>query len=426
MPDQTVPDQTVPDRTAPDRTAPEPTADGVVRDVVFTFSYETYTDAARRGMMRPPDRILHSLMESPQVGRLIVANPFRFLPTTLVRGALGREVEFPSTPQRVLHTPLRLRRSDPTDIAGLEKEYRAYDQGIAKLADEMELVRPVVVTTSPVVAGFSPFEWAEHVMFFARDDWTTSTRWKGHWPAFQEAYRRVATSGRSVTAVSQEIIDRIAPTGPHAVVPNGVSPEEWAGPVPDAPEWLSRIPGPRALHVGTLDDRLDVEGIVAVATAHPELQIVLMGPQPDPGYLAPLAPFANVHLHHSVGRRELVATMRNVELCLLAHRRTPLTEAMSPLKLYEYVASGCPVISVDLPPIHGISDRIRIVPTMAEFAAVVDDALADGPATEDERLGWIHANSWAARHETVLDILLDRNDGRARAGGPAASALQAG
>lgn len=393
---------------------------GLVRDVIFTFSYETYTDAARRGMMRPPDRILTSLMESPQVGRLIVANPYRFGPTTAARSVLGKEVAFPATATRVLHTPLRLRRSDPTDIAGLEKEYLAYDRGLAKLADELELVRPVVVTTSPVVAGFSPFEWAEHVMFFARDDWTTSTRWKSHWPAFQEAYRRVATSGRSVTAVSQEIIDRIAPTGPHAVVPNGVAPEEWDGPVPEAPAWLTRIPGPRALHVGTLDDRLDVEGIVAVATAHPELQIVLMGPQPDPGYLAPLAPFPNVHLHHSVGRRELVATMRNVELCLLAHRRTPLTEAMSPLKLYEYVASGSPVISVDLPPIHGISDRIRIVPTMAEFAAVVDEALAEGRASEQERMEWVHANSWAARHRTVLDILLDR-DG-ARSGGAVAPA----
>ncbi|QHC60115.1 hypothetical protein [Rathayibacter sp. VKM Ac-2760] len=389
------------------------------RDVIFTFSYETYTDAAKRGMMRPPDRILNTLVQSPEVGKLLVGNPYRFLPTALARRALGREVAFPAEPTRVLHSPLRARRSDPIGVDEIAEEYRAYDRDLARVADEMELVRPVVITTHPLVAGFSPFEWAEHVMFFARDDWTTSTRWKSHWPAFQEAYRRVASSGRSVTAVSQEIIDRIAPTGPHAVVPNGVTPEEWAGPVPESPEWLSRIPGPRALHVGTLDDRLDVEGIVAVATAHPELQIVLMGPQPDPGYLAPLAPFGNVHLHHSVGRRELVATMRNVELCLLAHRRTALTEAMSPLKLYEYVASGCPVISVDLPPIHGISDRIRIVPTMAEFAAVVDDALADGRATEEERLGWIHANSWAARHETVLDILFDRGGARSRPGSPA-------
>ncbi|NQX12436.1 glycosyltransferase [Microbacteriaceae bacterium VKM Ac-2855] len=383
-----------------------------VRDVIFTFSYETYTDAAKRGMMRPPDQLLTTLMRSPNVGRLIVANPFRFAPTYAVRRALGRDVEFPATESQVLHTPLRTKRSDPTDIAGLEAEYLEYDRSLARLADSMELTRPVVVTTNPMVAGFAPFAWAEHVMFFARDDWTTSTGWKAYWPAFREAYRRVAASGRSVTAVSQEIIDRIAPQGPHAVVPNGVSPEEWAGDVPTAPEWLARIPGPKALHVGTLDDRLDVEGIVQLAGARPELQIVLMGPQPDAGYLTPIAGLANVHLRPSVGRRELVATMRNVDLCLLAHRRTELTEAMSPLKLYEYVASGCPVISVDLPPIHGISDRIRIVPTMTEFADVVDEALAAGPASEEERMSFVHGNSWRARHLAVLDMALDLGGAR--------------
>ena len=33
----------------------------MTRDVVFTFSYETYADAAARGMMRPPDRILQTV-----------------------------------------------------------------------------------------------------------------------------------------------------------------------------------------------------------------------------------------------------------------------------------------------------------------------------------------------------------------------------
>jgi len=49
---------------------------------------------------------------------------------------------------------------------------------------------------------------------------------------------------------------------------------------------------------------------------------------------------------------------------------------------------------------------------MAEFAAVVDEALAEGRASEQERMEWVHANSWAARHRTVLDILLDRDGAR--------------
>ena len=208
----------------------------------------------------------------------------------------------------------------------------------------MALVRPYVLTTNPLVAGFAPMDWATDVTFFARDDWSSSPAREAYWPAYRDAYRRISESGRAVAAVSAEIIERIAPTGPAAVVPNGVEPSEWLGPLPAAPDWFAAIPGPRAVYVGTLDSRLDVPGIVDLAIRRPELQVVLLGPLPDPDYVVDLRPLANVHLHESVARAELVATLRNAELCLLAHRRTPLTEAMSPLKIYEYLAAGSPVI----------------------------------------------------------------------------------
>ena len=136
------------------------------------------------------------------------------------------------------------------------------------------------------------------------------------------------------------------------------------------------------MYVGTLDSRLDVPGIVDLATRCPELQVVLLGPLPDPAYVADLRPIRNVHLHPSVARAELVATLRNADLCLLAHRRTPLTEAMSPLKIYEYLAAGMPVIATDLPPVRGIDERVLLADTVGEFADVVPMALALDRADE--------------------------------------------
>ena len=53
------------------------------------------------------------------------------------------------------------------------------------------------------------------------------------------------------------------------------------GPVPPAPDWLAAIPGPRAIYVGTIDTRLDTEGVAALAAARPEVSFVLLGPVPD-------------------------------------------------------------------------------------------------------------------------------------------------
>jgi len=373
-------------------------------DFVFTFSYETYADAVRRGMMRPPDRILASLMRSPEVRRLLVANPFRWAPRVAASPLLDRDARFPASERMSLHRPVRIRRDDPTDVARLHAEYGIYDRSLLRAARRLTLERPFVLTTNPLVAGFAPFAWASGVTFFARDDWSSSPARAAYWPAYLEAYRRIARSGRAVAAVSAEIIERIAPEGPAAVVPNGVEPTEWTGARPTPPAWFARIPGPRAVYVGTLDSRLDVPGIADLATRRPELHVVLVGPLPHPGYVDALRGLSNVHLHASVARAELVAVLRNSELCLLAHRRTRLTEAMSPLKIYEYLAAGVPVISVDLPPVRGIDDRVLLVDSVAEFADAVPAALAMRPASDERRNAFIMANSWAARHEQVFAL----------------------
>lgn len=376
----------------------------VPSDFVFTFSYETYSDAVRRGMMRPPDRILSSLMRSPEVRRLLVADPFRWVPRVAASPILDRDVRFPADERVSYHRPARLRREDPVDVDGVATEYARYDRSLERAAARAGLTTPHLLTTNPLVAGFAPADWASGVTFFARDDWLSSPARQAYWPAYREAYRRISETGRSVAAVSAEIIDRISPTGPAMVVPNGVEPDEWLGLLPAAPAWFAEIPGPRAVYVGTLDSRLDVPGIADLATRRPELHVVLLGPCPDPEYVAGLHRFPNVHIHPSVARAELVATLRNAEVCLLAHRRTPLTEAMSPLKVYEYLAAGMPVVSIDLPPVRDIDDRVLLVDSVADFADVVDHALDLGRVSERHRIDFIEANSWSARHEMVLAL----------------------
>lgn len=376
------------------------------RDVVFTFSYETYADAVARGMMRPPDRILQSLLRSEEVDGLLVANPFRAAAGVALRRLRRAEPAFPTWPRQRLVTPMRLRRHDPTSLRGIVRTYRAYDARLRRAADELGLSHPAVITTNPLVAAFCPFAWASAVTYFGRDDWLSYEGRRAYWPAYAAAYRQISEAEVAVAAVSAQIVERIAPRGPHLVVPNGVEPAEWTGPRPPAPAWLAEIPRPRAIYVGTLDERVDLEGVAALAAARPELQIVLLGPSSDPHYVDPLRVHPNVHVHPGVGRDEVVAALRNSDLSLLAHRRTPLTEAMSPLKVYEYLAAGLPVVSVDLPPVHGIDERVLFASSTATMGAAVDAALALGPAAEEERLRFVDDNSWAARHRAILALTL--------------------
>jgi teichuronic acid biosynthesis glycosyltransferase TuaH len=383
-------------------------------DVVFTFYLETWTDAQCRGMYMPGDRLLATLMRSAGIRRLLVANPYRSTPVRWARLLTGqRSAAFDAGPSRVLLEPSRLRRSDPTSVRGLERLYANYDRALERAATHLGADRPVVITTSPFVAGFAPMRWASQVTFYAWDDWPSGLPVRRWWPAYEQAYSRVRDSALGVVAVSQAIVDRIAPTGPSIIVPNGIVPEEWRSPGGASP-WFAELRRPRIIYVGVLDDRLDVDAVRDVAARFSDGTVVLLGPVGDHQTIDRLRSVPNVRVEPPVGRAEVAGLVHAAEVCIMPHRRTRLTAAMSPLKLYEYVAGGRPVAATDLPPARAVDPRIVCVREGDSFADRVGDALDQGPLSEDERLAFIDANSWSRRHEQILAVATDsrRIEGR--------------
>jgi len=97
---------------------------------------------------------------------------------------------------------------------------------------------------------------------------------------------------------------------------------------------------------------------------------------------------------------------------LIAHRRTPFTEAMYPEKLNEYLASGKPIVSVDLPEVRrvraeaGWPEAIRVAGNPAEFAAALRTALRPEPAElPAERRRLAAKRTWSQMGERLAGLL---------------------
>lgn len=368
------------------------------RDVVFSFAYASWGTAVARGMCFSEDRMVETLMRHPSVRRLIVAETPRSLPVKLTRDLLRPPPRFPATERASLYSPLRLRRADPAGSAAAERTFRAWDARLRRAVLRRGLERPAVITTHPLIAGFAPLEWAASVTFYAYDDLAASPPLRRLWPAYREAYRRIRERGRGVAAVAPAILEQIRPTGPSAVVPNAVDPVEWASPGPP-PDWFTELPGPRLLYVGSLESRVDVEAIRQAGRALPHASIALVGPLLDAAHFEPLRSEPNVFLRPSATRAEVVSLVAAADVCLLPHISNSLTQAMSPLKLYEYLAGGAPVAALDLEPIRSVSSRVII---REELAPAISEALALGRAPEAERRAFAEANSWSARQDRIV------------------------
>ena len=377
---------------------------GPPRDVVFAFSYVSWTAARRRGMHFAEDRLAEALLESPAVGRILVADPYRSRAAAVLRGH-GEDEPFPETDRAALVQPLRLRRRDPHGLPGVRGVYRRYEGELRAAAERMGLKRPAVITTHPILAGLGSFEWAGPVTFYAVNDWAAHPEYQPWRGAIEASYKRVREHGRRVCAVTETILERIRPTGAAEVVPNGVDPREWDrfGPPPG---WLRELPGPRILYVGTIDDRLDGEPLARVADAHPSGTLILVGPRSNRASLDWVETRPNVRVRSALSREELAVVMATADVGLVPHVDSALTRAMSPLKLYEYLAAGAPVAGFDLPGMRGVSPRVSLAPPGGDLAEAVERALALGRAAEPDRRRFIAENSWQLRHEQILRTAL--------------------
>jgi glycosyltransferase involved in cell wall biosynthesis len=123
---------------------------------------------------------------------------------------------------------------------------------------------------------------------------------------------------------------------------------------------------------------------------------------------AALPQHRNVRMQPAVGRKEIASVIHAADVCVLPHLHTALTEAMSPLKLYEYLAGGRPVAASDLEPVRSGDSRIVLAPEGEGFAEAVEEALNRGPLSEEDRIAFVDANSWARRHEQILMLAFGR------------------
>lgn len=163
------------------------------------------------------------------------------------------------------------------------------------------------------------------------------------------------------------------------------------------PDELARLPRPVVGFFGLVADWIDLELVRAVADAHPEASIVLVGKVTTSTAALDGAP--NVHL---LGRRpyaDLPAYCRGFDVAITPFRVNDLALAANPLKAREYVAAGLPNVCTDLPELRAIPG-CTVAGSREAFVAEVGRALAHG-GPDPARSALVRGEGWEAKVEEI-------------------------
>lgn len=156
---------------------------------------------------------------------------------------------------------------------------------------------------------------------------------------------------------------------------------------------------PTVVYVGALwGEWVDVALIADLARVRPHAEIHLIGP---PGTRAlPEAP--NVHVHGARPRAEIPGFLAAADVAIVPFVASRLSAAVSPLKVFEYLAMDRPVVSTELPDLRAVPG-VTLAPDAASFVAAVERASRE-PFPRDAVQRFLADHTWERRVDRLLEL----------------------
>ncbi|MCC7423958.1 MAG: glycosyltransferase [Planctomycetaceae bacterium] len=272
-----------------------------------------------------------------------------------------------------------------------------------------EMPQPVVaVTTLPITADLVGRLPVAGWVYYCVDDFR-------EWPGLDgrtlgRMEEHLVRKVDEIVVVSETLRTRMSHLGREAtLLTHGCDLSRWqassravasvsgAGPAPNAVFSATDRP---ILFWGVIDRRTDVAFVRRLSEAIPDHRIVFVGPQQDPD--PDLLNLKNVECHPPVPFDSLPNLAAAASVLIMPYTDSPVTRAMQPLKLKEYLATGKPVVVRSLPATHEWSDCLDEASTPDAFAAAVKERLKSGlPSSQWAARERLKQESWSSKAEQL-------------------------
>jgi GT2 family glycosyltransferase/glycosyltransferase involved in cell wall biosynthesis len=204
-----------------------------------------------------------------------------------------------------------------------------------------------------------------------------------------------------VTATSRVLYEDLKTRNVQSLLlPNAADFDHFSVFVGEAPVWLEQLQKPVIGYYGAIADWFDTALVGRIARLRPQWSVVLVGSTYSAD-LRPLTGLPNVHLPGEQPYEILPAYLHAFDACIIPFKKSPLTEATNPVKFYEYLCAGKPVVSVMLPELrpHEPQGLVYLADEAEDFVSQIERALAeDSPGRVRLRTQFAERNTWETRY----------------------------
>ncbi len=266
------------------------------------------------------------------------------------------------------------------------------------------MAQPILWTYTPHSADFADGRLGQTFTVYECVDEFSAARGLVHGPTIAVMERELLRQVDLTVVTAPALLENKAPfTRRCELVPNGVDVEHFAKAslaetVP--PASVAALPKPVVGFIGGVQYWIDFDLIAHAAQAHPDWSFAFVGPVEPLARVDKVRGLSNVHFLGRQPYAQVPAYVAGFDVCVNPYILDDVAEKCDPLKLYDYLASGKPIVSVDMPAARRFANLMPLTRTPGEFTRALEYVLAQpGDGAARQRTATEH--SWTARFKHV-------------------------
>lgn len=272
--------------------------------------------------------------------------------------------------------------------------------GIKSVLEKTGFYNPDLIwITNPIFSTIAKELDSKKTAYRVADDLTS------YWQV-SESYSYLQNIAFSISdkvfVVSNYLLDKISERTDNAILlPNAADFELFQKTISE-PDDLKSISKPRIIYVGVTEETFDVKLIRKCALSRPNYSFIFVGKRSTK--LNSIISLENVFVLGPKSHDDIPDYLKCSDVAIIPFLKIPIVETLNPIKLYEYLAAGLPVVSTKWKEIESINPPIYFA-ERDNFVKKIDLAIKERDKGKDKRIKFAKENSWAERYRFVKETL---------------------